>query len=208
MRKQEYDYFNNFIECSQLALDAAHHLQTVLNKDKFDPSKVSEQVAVMHRIENDADGKKHESLTRLAHEFMTPIEREDIVALSQQLDNVVDSIEDVAQKMYMFDVQSIRPDTAALAGLIVKGCEALLAVTREFPHFRKSKTIKDLIIEVNSIESEGDKLHAACMRTLFTDGTDLRETMIWMVMYDNLEACLDACEDAADIVESVIMKNT
>lgn len=206
MRNKDFDYFQCFVECSKLALDAAVYLDEMLKE--FDPKKLEENVKHMHRIENDADEKKHEMLKFLSHEFMTAIEREDIVALSQQLDNVVDSIEEVAQRLYMFDIQSIRADTGGLTSMIVECCKALLTVTEEFAHFRKSRTIKEKIIKVNSIESEGDVMHAQSMRKLFTDGTELREITVWMVVYECLEGCLDACEDAADIIESVIMKNT
>lgn len=206
MRNKGFDYFQHFVDCSQLALEAARYLQTILTE--FDPSMVRKNMEDMHRIENDADMKKHEMLKKLAHEFMTPIEREDIVELAQQMDNVVDAIEDVALHLYMFDVHSIREDTAPIAALIVKCCEALVEMMREFHNFRKSRTIKDRIIEINTIESDGDRMHAANMRALFTDGADMREVTTWMVMYERLEDCLDACEDAADIIEGVIMKNT
>ena len=205
MRKRDYDYFDYFISCAQMALDAAKYLDEVFNN--FRQEIIVENVDTMHRIENDADKIKHEMLEHLAREFMPPIEREDVVALAQQMDNVVDSIEDVMRRFYMYDITALRSDTTQLSALIVRCCDSLLNVAREFPQFKK-KDLRSLIIAVNTIESEGDRLHSACMRKLFTDGTDLREVTVWMTMYDCLENCLDACEDAADIIESIIMKNS
>lgn len=203
---KEFDYFENFLQCSEMASKAANYLYRSLSA--FDPQLIETQVAEMHRIENDADMQKHEMLKKLAHEFMTPIEREDIVTLSQKLDDVVDAIEDVMGRVYIFNIKKIRPEVITFMELILKGCNALTTAVREFRNFKKSKTIHSFIIEVNSIESEGDKLYMEYMRKLFVEDNDMRERIVWMTMFECLEHCLDACEDAADIIESVIMKNT
>ena len=206
-RRKEFDYFQFFIEIAEAANKAADFLAEAIVH--FDMAKLQKQVEQMHKIENDADMMKHAMLTHLAHEFITPIEREDIVALAQQLDNVVDSIDDIMQRLYMFNVQSIRPDAKAFCDQIVKAARALLKVAQDFRNFKKSKDIKGYCISVNTVESDGDKMFAANMRRLYTDSaTDIREVMVWTTIFEGLENCLDACEDAVDIVESVIMKNT
>ncbi len=205
IRKKEYNYFHIFLECSEMALESAKCLHRILVD--FTPTMVAHNVEMMHKLENNADDKKHEMLERLAHEFMTPIEREDIVSIAQQLDHVVDAIEDVMQRIYMFDITRIRPDSLRMAEFVVKGCEALVGVMREFIQFKKSKTILKHIIEVNAIESDGDKVYIDCMRKLFAEESNMHEIVVWKTMYECLEKCLDACEHAADSIESVIMKN-
>ena len=206
-RRKEYDYFQFFIEIAQAANTAADFLANVIKH--FDIAKLPVQVEQMHKIENDADMMKHEMLKHLAHEFITPIEREDIVALAQQLDNVVDAIDDVMQRLYMFNVQSVRPGAVAFCEQIVKAVRGLLLVTQDFRNFKKSKDIKGYCISVNTVESDGDKMFADNMRKLYTETvSDIREVVVWTTMFEGLENCLDACEDAVDIVESVIMKNT
>ncbi len=206
-RRKEYDYFQFFVEIAEAANKAADYLQGAL--ENFSVTDLPKQMQAMHKIENDADMMKHEMLTNLAKEFITPIEREDIVALAQELDNVVDAIDDVMQRMYMYNVQSVRPDAVVFSRQIVKCTRELLKVSREFKTFKKSKDIKQHCIEVNTIESDGDKMFAANMRKLWTESaTDLREMIVWTTMYEGLENCLDECEDAVDIVESVMMKNS
>jgi uncharacterized protein Yka (UPF0111/DUF47 family) len=151
---------------------------------------------------------KHEMLKHLAHEFMTPIEREDIVSLSMELDEVVDKVEAVFQRIYMFNIESIRPQAIEFSQLVVKCCKSLVVVMEEFKNFKRSKCLKNFIIEVNSIESEGDVFYTNCMRSLFLEDADTRSLLIWTTIYDLLEDSLDACEDAADVIEGVIMKNT
>ncbi|MEG0768384.1 MAG: DUF47 family protein [Ruthenibacterium sp.] len=205
-QKEEYDYFGGFLVCAHAGSTAAQYLHSALSD--FSVALLPQHVKEMHSIENDADSDKHEMTSRLAHEFITPIEREDIAALSQQLDNIVDSVEDVIRRIYMFNVSALRTETLAFTELIVSCCSAVEKLVEEFRFFKKSKTIHHSIIAVNTLESEGDKLHADAMRRLFTEETDTRTLLVWMTIFESLENCLDACEDAADIIESVIMKNT
>lgn len=205
-KKKGYDYFDGFLRCAKLALETAEYLQAALTN--FNRENQDVQLREIHAIENQADMVKHEMLKNLAHEFMTPIEREDIVSLSMQLDEVVDKVEAVFQRIYMFNIENIRPQAIEFAQLVVKCCKSLVVVMEEFKNFKKSKCLKNHIIEVNSIESEGDGFYTNCMRSLFLEDTDTRNLLIWTTIYDLLEDSLDACEDAADVIEGVIMKNT
>ena len=78
----------------------------------------------------------------------------------------------------------------------------------EFRNFKSSKTIKEKLVEVNTLESDGDHLYTELVHELFCGEKDTLKLITWLKIYDDLEACLDYCEDAADIIESVIMKNT
>ncbi len=205
-KKKGFDYFDAFLRTAKQATAAANFLHGALAD--FRSEGFSARVEEMHRIENAADAIKHEMMEYLAHEFITPIEREDIVSLAQELDTVVDSLDDVMCRVYMFNIQSIRPETLEFTALAVNACTALETAVAEFKHFKNSKTISGLIIEVNTLESRGDALHSASMRKLFTSESDARTLMIWMSLFESLEQCFDACEHASDVIESVIMKNT
>ena len=162
----------------------------------------------MHSIENSADTAKHQMIERLAHEFMTPIEREDIILLAQDLDNVVDSIDEVLRRMYMFHMKAIRPEALKFAELICKCCKVLELVLTEFHNFKSSKTIYKSLIEVNSLESDGDVLYSESVRELFSGSASARDELIWLNIFEEFEECLDSCEDVADTLESIIIKNT
>lgn len=205
-RKKGYDYFEYFCASARYACQAAEHLEKSLAN--FAPETCREKLEVMHHIENAADGFRHDMTQVLAHEFIAPIEREDIIELAQDLDNVVDAIDDVMRRVYMFNVQSIRPEAKQFSALITKCCHALLETIEEFRHFKKSQTIGKHIIEVNTLESDGDTLHAECIRKLFCGNEDALAIVAWMTLFEGFEECLDACEDAVDVIESVIMKNT
>ncbi len=206
IRTKEFNYFECFCEVAKIADDSASYLnQAILD---FDVSRIPEHAENMHKLENAADIKKHELTKKLAHEFITPIEREDIATLSQQLDNIVDTVEDVMRRIYMFNVTALRPEAIEFSQLIARSCTMFSKLMDEFPNFKKSKTINDLIIEINTLENKGDKLHADSLRRLFLEPAAPDERLVWMMIFDSLESSLDACENAADLIESIIMKNT
>ena len=205
-KKSDSYYFQNFIECVECGCQAAKMLEDNLNH--FDTVRLQDKLDELHRIEHDADKKKHEMMAVLVKAFITPIEREDIILLSQSIDEVTDKIEDVLIRIYINNVQQIRPEALAFIKVIIRCCEALKEVMEEFADFRKSKTLHGLIIEINALEEEGDRLFIESMRRLHAEVTDPIEIIAWREIYVYLEKCCDACEHVADVVESVIMKNT
>lgn len=205
-RDKEYDYFTNFCKVGDIACQSADYLQkSIVN---FDYDKVSYYTSEMHKMENYADEKKHELCNHLAHEFMPPIDREDISLLAQKLDNIVDAVEDVMRKIYMFNIKKIRPEAIDFVNLVSESCKIFKDLINEFSNFRKSKTLKNYIIEINTLENKGDSLHADSIRHLFSENISATEQLSWTEIFDSFEKALDSCEDAADIIDSVITKNT
>ena len=205
-KKSDSYYFQILLECVECGCQAAKMLEDNLNH--FDTGLLQDKLDELHRIEHDADKKKHEMMAVLVKAFITPIEREDIILLSQSIDEVTDKIEDVLIRIYINHVQQIRPEALAFIKVIIRCCEALKEVMEEFADFRKSKTLHGLIIEINALEEEGDRLFIESMRRLHAEVTDPIEIIAWREIYVYLEKCCDACEHVADVVESVIMKNT
>lgn len=206
-RKKDFDYFDYFCRSADYICQAAQYLHESFSA--FEHDTFLTRIDKMHQIENQADSIKHEMTQRLVHEFITPIEREDIFNLASQLDDVVDTIDDVMRRAYMYDLREVRPEALKFTDLIVRCAKELAATMAEFRNFKNSSSIRDKIVAVNTLESDGDMLHAQCYHELFAkaDVSD-RVLTVWSNIYDDLEDCLDACEDAVDIVETVIMKNT
>src|SRR5699024_9774859 len=159
-------------------------------------------------IEHAADDKKHELLNVLAKAFITPIEREDIILLSQNIDEVTDKIEDVLLRIYCNNVQKIRPEALELSRLVIRCCEEAKLMAEEFADFKRSKSLRDHIIRINTLEEEADQQFINSMRTLHTTCMDPIEIIVWREIFLYLEKCVDACEHVADTVESVVMKNS
>ena len=206
MAKGDKFYFENFAESTALSKKAALYLVECL--ENYDPDRIEEMLGVMHGIEHTADGKKHEMRDVLAKAFVTPVDREDLDMLSHQLDDVVDTIEEILQKFYIYDIKTIKPAAIDFAKNIVKSCDLLCQIMDEFVNFKRSKTIYPLIISLNDVEEECDKLYLSSMRELTRSAEDVLETVSWRKIYESFEACADACEHVSECVGSVIMKNT
>lgn len=206
MAKGDKFYFENFVESTVLSKKAAMYLVKCL--ENYNSDDIRHMLDEMHQIEHSADVKKHEMSEVLAKAFVTPVDREDLDMLSQQLDDVTDKIEEVLQKFYIYHIHSVNPAAVEFAKKIVKSCELLCDIMGEFENFKKSKKIRALIIELNDVEEDCDKLYLTSMRELTKNPADVLAVLAWHEIYDCLEACADACEHVSECVGSVIMKNT
>ncbi len=205
-KKQDAFYFDTFTACAQHSCDAARLLKEIMVS--FDADRLPEQLEQMHKIEHTADGRKHAILEHLVKAFITPIEREDILLIAQNLDDMTDQIEDVLIRLYYNRLLSIRPDALQLADILIQSCDELHAMMRAFPDFRHSKEIHRHIVRINALEEEADRLYINGMHRLHGETTDPMKCIAWRDIYSCLEKCMDTCEHIADTVEGAIMKNT
>ena len=119
-KKQDTFYFDTFIACAEHAVEASRILRRCI--DSYDPDNLDPFLSEMHMTEHAADKKKHELTNVLAKAFITPIERDDIILLSQCLDEVVDKIEDVVLRLYCDNVRTLRPDMEAAVDVVERCC--------------------------------------------------------------------------------------
>jgi predicted phosphate transport protein (TIGR00153 family) len=206
-KKKEDKYFNAFIEMSSYSCKAARFLRDILGD--YNPDNLDISIEKMHAIEHDADVSKHTMTRLLAKEFVTPLEREDILELASMIDTVTDKTEDVLLRLYMFNIREIREDAITLADMLVKCVESMKEALEEFHNFKKSKTLNEKIIEINYLEEEGDRLYTHAVRNVFTqEGIEGIEAAAWNQVFHYIEDVFDACEDVADVIEGVMMKNS
>lgn len=205
-RKKRNNYFEMFVDLIEYSCKAAEYLIEILSD--YDSNKTKEHLIEMHKIEHEADMKKHEMVNELVKEFITPIDVEDIINLAQEIDSVTDNIEDILIKMYMYSVEDLKPGVLEFCDIIKKLCYTLKDTLIEFQNFSKSEKIKDYIIVVNDLEEEGDSLYIRLMRDLFQSDASAEQKVIWRSIYRNFEACCDKAEDVANIVETIMMKNS
>ena len=130
VRKHDFDYFDGFIKLAEYSYDAAKLLDDTLRN--YNADTLQEKMKSMHDIEHAADIEGHEITRRLAKEFITPIEREDIITLIHEIDDITDCIEDVLLHMYMYNVKVIREDAIKFSGLILMSCKELIDAFKEF----------------------------------------------------------------------------
>ncbi|AEE92184.1 putative phosphate transport regulator [Tepidanaerobacter acetatoxydans Re1] len=206
MRKKDNYYFDTFVQLVDYSCEAADLLNQIMID--YDAKQIKDKMEEMHTIEHTADVERHQMIGRLVKEFITPIEREDIMAIADCIDTVTDTIEDVLMRMYMYNISEVTKHAQKMTEIIVKCCRLLRQAFDEFPNFRKSQKLHELIVEINELEEEGDALYTEAIRALYLSNVNYKEIVAWDNTYHYLEKCCDACEDVAEVIENVIMKNS
>jgi len=206
MAKGDKFYFENFQAGSALSKKAADYLVKCL--EEYNAENIQQMLDDMHRIEHDADKLKHKMEEALAKAFVTPVDREDLDMLRHKIDDVTDKIEEILQKFYIYDIKVIEPAAIEFAKNIVRACEILSEIMGEFENFKKSKKIRTLIIELNDVEEECDRLYLSSMRRFTESMEDIKLLIAWRSIIEHFEDCADDCEHVGDCIASVIMKNT
>jgi predicted phosphate transport protein (TIGR00153 family) len=205
-RKKSYNYFDKFVELVDYSCKCAEILHATLLD--FDVNQMDQKLEELHAIEHAGDIARHELFQQLITEFIAPIEREDIVSLSDSIDDITDSIEDVLLLIHMFNVKTIKPEVLEFTSLIIKCCDALKIALQEFHNFKKSTTLHTKIVEVNDLEEIADELYYRTVHNLYSSSKDPIELLIWTQIFERLEKCCDKCENTAGIIETVAMKNS
>lgn len=203
LKKKEEIFFNLFIETVEKGVEAGEKLNDLMQ----DYTDITAKIENLRRIENECDNKVHKILKTLNASFITPFDREDIYYITRELDNIVDTFEDAANRFLIFNVKEIKEDALIMSKLIVECINALKELFYELKNMKKNKKLREYIIEVNRIEDEGDVIFRQAMEKLFTEETNALEVIKWKEIYEYLENSLDACENVANTIEGVVMKN-
>lgn len=204
-KKKEVDYFELFIEQAKITLKAAEKLEAMLNASS---TEFSQRMQDIHEVEREGDVMYHKLYKELNLSFITPIEREDILEISRNIEQATDAIDEVSIMIDLLSVTSVRPVAKELVNLIIKASTVMLDAVKEFKNFKKSTKLNGDLVEINHIEEDGDKLYQDAIRELFAKEANVLEVIKWKNILDTLEAVLDTCENVADGIEAVIVKNS
>ncbi len=204
--KADRFYFENLSAAAECSCKAAEYLLECVNN--YDLLKIKDMVVTMHENEHAGDIKKHEMSRALAKAFVTPVEREDLALISQNIDEVTDSIEEILQAFYMYQIKAITPEVVTFAAKIIESCRLMKTMLDEFVNFKKPAKLHQLIIDLNQIEEDCDEIYIQAILNLPQHRTDALDIISWRDIYNRMENCADACEHVGDCVESVVMKNS
>jgi len=174
-----------------------------------DYRNVPEQVAAIKQLEEVGDLIIHDIMNNLHRTFVTPLDREDLAALGERLDDVVDAIEEAARRFVEYQIEQPTPVCIELSKIIVKAAETLQQALSKI-HFKgaKLKGILADVVELNRLENEADHVTSAAIGQLFANNDiSAIDVMKWRDIYDQLEQATDFCEDAANVLEGIVLKN-
>jgi uncharacterized protein len=194
-------YFELFEEAGQNILTAAELLDRMLAT--YPDSKELAQDIL--DCEHEGDRITHDIIDRLNHTYVTPIDREDILALASALDDIVDYTEEVADYLGLYKIEAPMDQAIKLAN-VLKG--AAQQIADAIPRLRGFRDISNYTVEINRLENEGDRLTREGIAALFDGGIDPMVVIRWKDVYERLEAAIDATEKVANIMEGIVIKNS
>jgi len=202
MKKKEDVFFTLFAESAAKVVKVGEAFKDLV----INYENVARKVAYIKELETECDVKTHSILKQLNSSFVTPLDREDIYAMAKEIDDIVDSLEEAANRFLIFEVKSMRQEAITMTEIILQSIIELDGVFNNLPDYKKSESLMDKIIEVNRLENDGDLVYREALHTLFREEKDPIELVKWKQIYEHLEESLDSCENVANMVEGVIMK--
>jgi predicted phosphate transport protein (TIGR00153 family) len=198
---RDHIYFGLFEEAGRNIMRASDLLEEMLSK--FPDSKdLAQEIKV---CEQEGDRITHDIIDRLNHTFVTPVDREDILALASALDDIVDYTEEVADYLGLYKIEAPMDQAIKLARVLKEACHQVEAA---IPRLRGFRDISHYTVEINRLENEGDRITREAVASLFDGGIDPMVVIRWKDLFERLEAAIDATEHVANILEGIVIKNS
>jgi predicted phosphate transport protein (TIGR00153 family) len=197
---REAKFFDMFASMSSNLMQGAKLLQETLQNMQ----NVEVRIRQLSDIEHAGDDLTHTILTRLNQTFITPIDREDIHKLATSLDDVLDFIHAAGERLVMYKITATPPSAAELAHIIVRQCEEISSAVALL---EKHDHVLDHCVEINRLENEADQVARESIAKLFESEKDPIQLIKMKELYEVLETATDKGEDAANVLESIVVKS-
>jgi len=200
---REAKFFDMLEASARNSVDIANALKYLV--DNW--GDVEQKVAYMAELEHRGDSITHEVIAQLHRTFITPFDREDIALLAQRLDDVDDFIYAAGNAIRIYKLTEATPRARELADIIL---EAALELERAVPKLRDKGQLRQVLphcVELNRLENKADRAYRAALGELFDDTSDMAFIMKWREIYQHMESVADRCEDVANVLEGVALKN-
>lgn len=199
---KEKKFFELFEEDSKNAVEIAKLLLDLVNNWENVELKVNH----IADLEHQGDEITHKIISNLHTTFITPIDREDIVALANAIDDVVDFIQAAADAMLIYRVTGPTPRSKELANIIVQATEEMEKAMPDLKNPGQLNHILTHCVEMNRLENAADRVYRSALGELFTDSKNVTDILKWREIYNHMESATDRCEDVANVLEGVALK--
>ena len=197
-------FYQLFEEVSVTSLEMAVLLKKMVNEREFDVR--ADIIRQIEDLEHKNDDLTHKIFTELSRNFITPFDREDIHYLASAMDDVADYIFASAKKINFYRVDPQHESFSKMADLIVQGCENIKIAVTGLKDMKNMRKITDALVRINSIENQADDVFDYSIERLFATENDAKEVIKKREIYQVMEIATDKCEDAANVIESIIVK--
>ena len=205
-KKEEFNYFDEFAKSAKLATEAVTELKNYILD--FNKENSEEEMKKIHDIENKADKNLHGLKNYLLKDFLPPIDREDILEFANKIDDFIDDIDEIVIDLNIYNISEITNEIKELIELLENATKILYDLIIEFKNFKKIQEIKQKVVEVNKIEEQADKIYENAIRQLYKEEKDAIQIMKLSNIYEIIENCFDTCENVADLIDDVLLKNS
>ncbi|HYY25345.1 MAG TPA: DUF47 domain-containing protein [Candidatus Udaeobacter sp.] len=196
-----YDFFE---KCAQQVVQGAVQLEELLRNF----SDVRVKAKQIKDIEHEGDLITHDTIESLNRTFITPFDREDIHDLITSLDDVLDYIEACAERLFLFKIDKTTEEAILISGILVKAVKQLEQAVCQLRRLKDADSILKHCAEIDRLENEGDYLNRAAVAKLFEADNNPLEVIKWKEIYETMENAIDRCEDVANVLEGIALKNT
>ena len=193
-------FFDMFAEMAANISEGARLLEATLRDFKDVEARVKELKALEHK----GDDMTHAVLIKLNQTFITPFDREDIHQLASKLDDILDYMYAAGERLVMYKIHAAPPAAAELANVVVRQADQL---AKAVSMLERHDNVLEICVEINRLENEADDLARAAIARLFEGGHGPIEVIKWKEIYETMETATDRCEDAANIMEGIFLKN-
>ena len=203
---KERRFFELFNQHGEQIVAGAGHLVALLNG--FNDEQLRQgRLAAIDACEKKADHFTHETIALLQRSFVTPFDRDYMLRLINQMDDVLDLTQDVAETMELYDLRRVSMDAIQLAELSEMGCLRVNDAVRLLDDMDNADTILKLCNQIDQIESDADRVMRSAMSKLFRNESDILQVIKLKAVYELLEALTDKCEEVADVIESIVLQH-
>jgi hypothetical protein len=200
---QETKFYELFVQSSHNVVEIANALKDMLDNWQ----DVETKVARITDLEHNGDTITHQVMDLLYRSFITPFDREDISLLAHTLDDIADFIHAAADAMYIYRIKAPTKRSQELANILV---EAADEVEKAMVYLRSKSELKkamEYCVDLNRLENEADDISRKALGELFEGGYDTTEIIKWREIYEHMESATDRCEDVANALEGIALKN-
>jgi uncharacterized protein len=198
---KDREFFNLFEEAARNVVRGADLLDQMLAHYP-DRADLARDIVI---CEQEGDRITHDIHQRLNSTFVTPIDREDILELTSDLDDIVDLIDEVADYLGLYKIEAPMEQALRLAHTLL---QATRQIAEAMPRMRSFEAIGHFTVEVNRLENEGDRISRDAIASLFESGIDPLVVIRWKDIFERLEEAIDACEHVANTLEGIVIKNS
>jgi predicted phosphate transport protein (TIGR00153 family) len=197
---RDREFFDLFEEAGGNIVRAVGLLETMLESYP-EQGELARDILI---CEQEGDRITHDIYQRLNQTFVTPIDREDILALASALDDIVDYTEEVADYLGLYKIEAPMEQAQQLTRVLH---QAVRQIEQALPRLRSFKDLSHYTVEINRLENDGDRITREAIASLFDNGIDPMVVIRWKDIYERLEEAIDATEHVANIIEGIVIKN-